>query len=166
MTIRTTPWERETPSPTLVGMGAAKARRKALRALLIAGKGSTQGQLCDLLDAQGFSTTQSTVSRDLKLLGAERRLRDDGEFMYRLPDRAAPRFPGDMVVSVEHNGHLIVVRTRVGRAQAVGLELDALRHPDLLGTLAGDDTVLVIPRSVGATASLARRLRELADLID
>jgi transcriptional regulator of arginine metabolism len=71
-----------------------------------------------------------------------------------------------MVVSIEHNGHLVVVRTRVGRAQAVGLELDALRHPDLLGTLAGDDTVLVIPRSVGATAALARRLRELADLTD
>ena len=155
------------PSSTLVvTMGATKARRKALRALLTAGKGSSQAELCALLDEQGFATTQSTVSRDLKLLGAQRRLRDDGEFVYSLPDRVAPQFPADMIVAIDHNEHLVVIRTRVGRAQAVGLELDALRHPDLLGTLAGDDTVLVIPRSIAATPTLTRRLRELAGLTE
>ena len=69
-----------------------------------------------------------------------------------------------MVLWVEHNEVMIVVRTRVGRAPAVGLELDGLRHPNILGTIAGDDTVLVIPRSVAQVAELAVALAELAEL--
>ena len=73
-------------------------------------------------------------------------------------------FPSFMVQRVDHNESLIVVRTRIGRAPAVGIELDALRHPQILGTLAGDDTVLVIPRSVQHIPELVSTLRELAEL--
>jgi transcriptional regulator of arginine metabolism len=66
-----------------------------------------------------------------------------------------------MVLSVEHNEAMIVVKTRTGRAQAVGLDLDGLRLPQVLGTIAGDDTVIVVPRAIAHTAELARRLREL-----
>jgi transcriptional regulator of arginine metabolism len=69
-----------------------------------------------------------------------------------------------MVVGIDHNEVAIVIRTRVGRAQAVGLELDALRVAGVLGTLAGDDTVVVIPKSIAQTVDLARRLRELVGL--
>jgi transcriptional regulator of arginine metabolism len=69
-----------------------------------------------------------------------------------------------MVLSVEHNESVIVVRTRVGRAPAVGSELDGLRHPEILGTIAGDDTVMVIPRSVTRVGELALALAELAEL--
>jgi transcriptional regulator of arginine metabolism len=69
-----------------------------------------------------------------------------------------------MVLAIEHNEVAIVVRTRVGRAPAVGLELDGLRHPDILGTIAGDDTVVVIPRSIARVAELASALSELAEL--
>ena len=145
-------------------MESSKARRAALRKLLVMGQASTQGELCRMLAERGHRATQSTVSRDLKLLGAQRLQRDDGEQVYHLRSRAPGGFPAEMVLGVEANETMIVVRTRVGRAQAVGLELDAVGIAGILGTLAGDDTVLVIPRSVGATAELARQLRELAGL--
>ena len=69
-----------------------------------------------------------------------------------------------MVQEVVHNESMILMRTRIGRAQAVGFDLDAMRHPDILGTLAGDDTVLVIPRSVQRVGALAAILRELAGI--
>jgi transcriptional regulator of arginine metabolism len=145
---------------------APKSRRAALLQLLQSGQASTQSELCTLLAQRGLPTTQSTVSRDLKLLGAQRRLREDGDFVYVLSPTGPNAFPSDMVVDVDQNEHLIVVRTRIGRAQAVGFELDALRHPDLLGTLAGDDTVLVIPRTAARTAALAQHIRHLANLPD
>jgi transcriptional regulator of arginine metabolism len=138
-------------------------RRKVLRQLLLVGSGgSTQTQLVAALAEQGFAATQSTVSRDLKLLGAERRIREDGTWVYRL-EPGPGVFPVGMVLGVEHNEVLVIVRTRVGRAPAVGLELDALEHADILGTVAGDDTVLVIPRSVHRVAELARALTELVE---
>ncbi|MBX7082239.1 MAG: hypothetical protein K1X88_23730 [Nannocystaceae bacterium] len=142
-------------------MESSKARRAALRKLLAAGHASTQTELCRLLAERGHTTTQSTISRDLKLLGAHRIPRDDGESVYQLRPHAPAGFPSDMVVAVDHNEVAIIVRTRIGRAQAVGHELDALQLPAVLGTIAGDDTVLVIPRSVAQTVELARRLREL-----
>ncbi len=145
-------------------MESSKSRRAALRKLLAMGQASTQDELCKMLSERGHRATQSTVSRDLKLLGAQRIQREGGDFVYHLRTTVASGFPADMVVGIDHNEHQIVIRTRVGRAQAVGLELDALRVQGLLGTLAGDDTVLVIPRSVTQTVELARRLRELVGL--
>lgn len=145
-------------------MATVKQRRTALRKLLATGHRGTQEQLCAELGIRGFPTTQSTISRDLKLLGAQRTMADDGSFVYGLRTGSHSMFPADMVLGIEHNESMVVVRTRIGRAQAVGLDLDAMRHPGLLGTLAGDDTVLVIPKSVTQTAELARRLRELAGL--
>ncbi len=143
---------------------AAKDRRKALRKILMSGGGTTQQGLCDLLQQRGFPTTQSTVSRDLKLLGAERRLTQDGAFVYTLEAASSQAFPSQMVTDVEHNETSVVVRTRIGRAPAVGIDLDNLRHPDILGTLAGDDTVLVIPTSISRVQQLAASIRELAQL--
>jgi len=146
-------------------MSLAKSRRLALRQLLVAGQPGTQSELCGALAERGHAATQSTISRDLKVLGAQRILRGDGNFAYHLRPRVPTPFQGDMILSVSHNEVMVVVRTRVGRAPAVGLDLDAMRHEQILGTLAGDDTVLVIPRSTSATASLAAELRELAGLV-
>jgi transcriptional regulator of arginine metabolism len=141
-------------------------RRQTLRKLLLSDRGGTQFELCDLLADRGFTATQSTVSRDLKLLGAQRRVREDGSLVYRLESARANQFPAQMVLAVVHNESLILMRTRVGRAPAVGIELDGLRHPDVLGTLAGDDTVMVIPTSVRRIPALLRTLRALAELED
>lgn len=147
-------------------MSETKQRRKLLRQLLLSGTGgSSQAQLVEALAERGIATTQSTISRDLKLLGAQRRVRDDGSLVYRLESADQTSFPAKMVISVEHNEAMIVIRTHIGRAPAVGLELDGLRHPDVLGTIAGDDTVLVIPRSVSRVAELAAAIAELAELV-
>jgi transcriptional regulator of arginine metabolism len=144
-------------------MSTPKARRAVLQELLSGGRASTQAELCALLAARGHAAAQSTVSRDLKRLGALRTMGADGEPIYRLSTGSAARgLSGGMVTAIEHNESLIVLRTPAGRAQVVGIELDDLELPDILGTLAGDDTVLVVPRSVTRIAALADALRELA----
>ncbi|MBL4689338.1 MAG: hypothetical protein JKY37_32405 [Nannocystaceae bacterium] len=141
-----------------------KARRSTLRKLLAGGVANTQGELCTLLAERGHPTTQSTVSRDLKLLGAERVVGDDGTVGYRLTTRVRGGVSPDMIIGVEHNEAMVVIRTEIGRAQAVGLDLDALGLPDVMGTVAGDDTVLVVPRSIHRTDALADAIRQMAGL--
>lgn len=141
-----------------------KARRSTLRKLLSGTTASTQAELCDMLAERGHPTTQSTVSRDLKLLGAERIIGEDGTIAYRLATRARTSLSPDMVTSIENNEAMVVIRTEIGRAQAVGFDLDALGLPDVIGTLAGDDTVLVVPRSLQRTEALVDTLRKLAGL--
>lgn len=145
-------------------MRGAKTRRVALRQLLLSGQTGTQQELSELLSERGLETTQSTISRDLKLLGAQRVQREDGEFAYHLRPEDAATFPAQMLLDVRHNETMVVLQTKVGRAQAVGLDLDDLQHPDILGVLAGDDTVLVIPRSIERIEALAAALRELGGL--
>jgi transcriptional regulator of arginine metabolism len=145
-------------------MTTAKARRAVLQELLSGGRASTQAELCELLAARGHAAAQSTVSRDLKRLGALRAMGADGEPVYRLgTGSSVPRgLSAGMVTAIEHNEVLIVLRTSAGRAQVVGIELDDLDHPEILGTLAGDDTVLVVPRQVARLGELVQSLRELA----
>ena len=152
------------PEPGGRSLTGPKARRAALRKLLTGGAASTQTELCEMLASRGHATTQSTVSRDLKLLGAERIVAEDGTIAYRLASRSRTGLSPDMVNSIEHNEAIVVIRTDVGRAQAVGLDLDALGLPDVLGTVAGDDTVLVVPRSITRTAALAQAIRHTVGL--
>jgi len=159
-----TPRTPPAPAPHDGSVTSAKTRRFVLRKILQSGTASTQHQLVELLAERGIRATQSTVSRDLKLLGARRRIDDHGTFVYVLESDKRGAFPADMVVSVQHNEVMVVIRTKVGRAQPVALDLDALKLPDLLGTVAGDDTVLAIPKSTRRTAHLAARIRDLAGL--
>jgi transcriptional regulator of arginine metabolism len=148
-------------------MTSSKARRAVLQELLSGGKASTQAELCELLAARGYGATQSTVSRDLKRLGAQRAVGGDGEPVYRLGSvQAQHGLSAGMVIGIEHNECLVVLRTSVGRAQVVGIEIDDLGHPEIIGTLAGDDTVLVVPRSVTRIGELVGSLRELSGLGD
>jgi transcriptional regulator of arginine metabolism len=145
-------------------LSGPKARRATLRKLLSTGAATTQTELCEMLAQRGHRATQSTISRDLKLLGAERRHTDDGTIVYRIQPRPRRGLSGEMVTSIEHNEIVVVIRTEIGRAQAVGLDLDAMGDADILGTLAGDDTVLVIPRSTQRTTALAGRLKRMVGM--
>lgn len=143
---------------------SARLRRTALAELLSGGRASTQAELCALLAARGHEVTQSTISRDLKRLGAQRTVASDGLPVYRLAAAGPPGLSPRTVLGVEHNEQLVVLRTPVGLAQAVGIDIDALGHPDVLGTLAGDDTVLVVPRRIGRVGALADALRAMTGL--
>ena len=102
-----------------------------------------------LLAKQGLEVNQATLSRDLRALGIVKVPTADGGSAYRCPE---PSFDTDVAIGnlraflreMIPSGNLLVVKTRVGCAQPVGLALDQLKIPGIIGTVAGDDTVLVI----------------------
>ena len=153
--------------------GTTKARRQqAILELVRARAIASQEQLAGELARRGHEVAQSTLSRDLKELRVFR-VPTGGGYRY-LPageEPAAPATPpalGDVaaaeVVGVDGNEVAAIVRTQVGRAQGVAVYLDGLRLPEALATIAGDDTILVLPTSTRKTKALERRLRTLFGL--
>lgn len=134
---------------------------------------STQEQLVELLSADGVVATQATVSRDLEDLGAIKVRVPGGETVYAVPampkDALAPeehlrRVCSEWVVEVAHSHNVVVLRTPPGSAHVVGSALDRAGLPDVLGTVAGDDTVLVIAAERTTGKAVARRISQLAGL--
>jgi transcriptional regulator of arginine metabolism len=147
-------------------MSPAENRRDVIRAILSDGSVANQGELLRRLRQRGIRASQATLSRDMAALGVRRAvgpggpryLVDDGEGMLPLdPVR-------QLVSSVDSNGALVVVRTQASTAAAVARALDEAGLPEILGTLAGDDTVFVAPRKAAGGAALAVRLRQLLQL--
>lgn len=154
-------------------------RHRAIRDLVRTTDVASQDELVDALAERDVHVTQSTLSRDLKELRITRVPTDDG-YRYVDPEAssgaaAAPELvPADRerlrslapleVVGIDHNETAIVIRTLVGRAQGVGVFLDRAGLDDILGTIAGDDTILVLPRSTQRTRALRDRLAALFDL--
>jgi len=114
---------------------------------------SSQAQLVELLAADGVLATQATVSRDLEELGAVKVRIPGGTMAYAVPEhtkeRPAPddhlrRVMGEFVVEVAYSANLVVLRTPPGSAHVAGSALDRAGLPEVIGTVAGDDTVLVV----------------------
>lgn len=134
---------------------------------------SSQATLVELLAAEGVVATQATVSRDLEELGAMKVRIPGGDSVYAVPeqvrDRPAPedhlrRMMGEWVLEVAYSANLVVLRTPPGSAHVVGSALDRAALPDVLGTIAGDDTVLVVATERAGGAAVARVISELAGL--
>ena len=126
----------------------AAARLRALRGLLEGGELSSQEELRKKLVKLNFAVTQSTISRDLRKLGAIRTTDREGQTVYRLPDEAVPSIPGrlaDLVRSIATNGSLIVIHTTAGSASLIARHLDQESPAGILGTIAGDDTIFAAP---------------------
>lgn len=132
-----------------------------------------QQQLVELLGADGVVATQATVSRDLDDLGAIKVRVPGGETVYAIPelpkDQVAPedhlrRVLGDWVVEVAHSLNLVVLRTPPGSAHVVGSAIDRAGLSEILGTVAGDDTLIVVAAEEVGGEELARRLSDLAGL--
>jgi transcriptional regulator of arginine metabolism len=150
---------------------SAKVQRQATVARLIGDHEVTsQPQLIELLIAEGIEATQATVSRDLDDLGALKVRVPGGNTVYAIPefapDRHAPaeqlrRVMGEWVAEVACSGNLVVLRTPPGCAHVVASALDRSRLDGLLGTVAGDDTLLCVASDIDGTA-LAGDLRDLA----
>ena len=145
-----------------------EARREAIRRLIRGRRVSTQEDLRALLSGQGFEVTQGTLSRDLARLGARRAPAAEGGTVYELPSEGAPPSVSGvlealdpLVRGVRDNGALVVVHTTPGAAQAVALALDQARLPEVLGTIAGDDTVFVAPVQAASASRLTRVLQGL-----
>ena len=134
---------------------------------------SSQQQLVEILAEAGVEATQATVSRDLEEIGAVKVRAAGGESVYAVPDlpkdRVAPeehlrRVLGDWVVEVACSANLVIVRTPPGSAHVVASALDRAGLPEILGTVAGDDTILVVAVETVGGAGLADRLSSLAGL--
>jgi transcriptional regulator of arginine metabolism len=143
------------------------ARREAIRRLIRGRRVATQEDLRTLLAGQGFEVTQGTLSRDLARLGARRAPGVEGGTVYELPVEGTAAQPevlealNPLVRGIRDNGTLVVVHTTPGAAQAVALALDQARVPEVLGTIAGDDTVFVAPMQAASASRLTRVLQGL-----
>ena len=151
---------------------STKAQRQLEIAKMIAKHTVTcQPQLVELLGRAGIHATQATVSRDLDDLGAIKVRTADGETAYAIPEfepeRKAPgdhlrRVMTEWVADVSHSSNLVVLRTPPGCAHVVASAIDRSGFPGILGTVAGDDTLLCVATEKVGGAKLARQLRELS----
>ncbi|HVL79335.1 MAG TPA: arginine repressor [Sphingomicrobium sp.] len=144
-------------------------RQRAIVEILREGPVRSQDDIAARLIAIGHSVTQATVSRDLEQIGAVK-VKRGGNLGYALPDQlgardwAASRLErifGEWVQSVETAGNLIVVRTPPGSAHVVCLAIDQAKLPEVVGTIAGDDTLFIAVRSDVAPEPLGERLRAM-----
>ena len=134
---------------------------------------SSQVQLVELLATEGLVLTQATVSRDLEELGAVKVRIPGGQMAYAIPelakDRLAPedvlkKALAEFLVEAAHSANLAVLRTPPGSAHVVASALDRAGLPEVLGTVAGDDTVLVVCPPPDGGKKMSARLAKLAGL--
>jgi transcriptional regulator of arginine metabolism len=146
-------------------MRGDEARRDAIREILsAAGRPvTTQAELRRHLGARGIRVSQATLSRDMAQLGVRRAAGAEGpRYLIADGDGGLPLDPvRRLVIGVESNGALVVVRTKVSAAPTVARALDEAGVDDVMGTLAGDDTIFVAPRRAGGGQALARRLKDV-----
>jgi len=161
-------------------LGATRAaRHDRIVAILSERTVRSQAELAAALESAGLSVTQATLSRDLDELGAVKlRSPDGGLPVYVVPEDDAPltartadddppqrlaRLLGELLISAEASANLVVLRTPSGAANFLASALDRARLPQILGTVAGDDTILVISRRPDGGRDLADRLLALAN---
>jgi transcriptional regulator of arginine metabolism len=125
-----------------------------------------QEQLRRRLRLRGFDTTQATISRDIKELGLIKRA-GDGAYQRPGAEATSPltaleRATAAFLRRVERVQQLVVIRTGIGQAQPLAIALDRAQLPEAVGTIGGDDTILVVARGARTAASLVKRLREFA----
>ena len=144
-----------------------KARRQALiREIVESQSIQTQEELAQALGERGMVVTQATVSRDIKEMHLLKVLAEDGSYRYATMDKEEQgtndrliRMLSDSVVSMDSANNLIVIRTLPGSAHVAGEAVDCLKWPEVLGTIAGDNTILVIVRSNEDVDAVMRRFR-------
>ncbi|MCX6509849.1 MAG: arginine repressor [Actinobacteria bacterium] len=160
----------DTKEPSKLG----KTQRQHLVARLIESQVvANQLALVELLATEGVLATQATVSRDLEDLGAIKVRMPGGESAYAIPalpkEQRAPedhlrRVFGDWVVEVSTSDNLVVIRTPPGSAHVVASALDRSGLAGILGTVAGDDTILIVVASEIGGSTIAAQLSDLAGL--
>jgi transcriptional regulator of arginine metabolism len=143
-------------------------RHRLIAVILDRREVTSQQQLVELLAEQGVAVTQATVSRDLDRLSAVR-VRRNGHMVYALPEGDDPVDPLEVlrqalrtVHSNEASGNLCVLKTKPAQAMPVARALDQADLPEVLGTIGGDDTILVIAREPAGGTGVGELCRQLA----
>jgi transcriptional regulator of arginine metabolism len=155
----------------MTGPGTRAARHARIVELIRDRPVRSQTELADLLAAGGVQVTQATLSRDLEELGAVKVRGADGPAAYLIPEDGKPplrpaeqaparlvRLLRELLTGVDASGNMAVLRTPPGAAQFLASALDRSGLPDVVGTIAGDDTILVVAREETGGAGLATKL--------
>lgn len=151
-------------------MSSRDHRRAVIKRILTEHRVGSQDELVGLLEQAGIVCTQATLSRDLRDMNVVRRTNAEGPVY--VADRSAAYIEAlRRVVAMEishlsHNGSLVVIRTLAGRAEGVAGFLDSMGHENILGTVAGDDTVFVAPRDTSRIEALVDDIRRLESLAE
>ena len=148
-------------------MKSRNDRRQALLQLVRENRIETQEELVERLRQGGFTVTQGTISRDIRDLHLVKVTEEDGKSCYR---QQIPASSGDdpfipilrqAALCAEAAGNLVVVKTHVGMGSAVGAAVDAMPQVDCVGTLAGDDTLLIVARTAQDASEICGLLTSL-----
>jgi len=143
-------------------MATRNGRHAKIRELVTKRHVASQEQLARLLAAEGIPVTQSTLSRDIRILGLVK-VRGSYQAASELgpaPDQMRRRLQ-ELVVRTSHAGNIVVLKTAPGNAHSLGVALDSAEWPEVLGTVAGDDTVFVVVRRPRLARKVVRRIEEL-----
>ncbi|MGQ1890692.1 arginine repressor [Thermophagus sp. OGC60D27] len=127
-------------------------RLNLIKQLILEHKVGSQEELLNLLEAKGFTTTQATLSRDLKALKVAKKPDVEGGYVYVLPEEDDQKgedgnsdvFPVSGLESIEFSGNMAILKTRPGFANSIASVIDSQDPFEIIGTIAGDDTILLI----------------------
>jgi len=149
-------------------------RQRAIMTLVSTRPIRSQDELAELLEAQNFEITQATISRDIKELGlAKVPIKDGGshQFKYVLPTAESAftsrlhRLVAELVISIKSSVNLIVLRLPPGSAMMVAAAIDEAQWPEIIGTIGGDDTILVIVDDPKNTPIVVARFNDLRETL-
>lgn len=146
----------------------SQERLMILRELIREGTGYNQEDFCKMLKQKKFDVTQSTISRDLRRIGAVKTTNKEGQIVYMLPEEHQLTLPlnvshslGGLLMGIQANESLIVLHTAPSSASLVARHLDSLREElGIMGTVAGDDTIFIAPTSAKKIPALIKRIKD------
>jgi transcriptional regulator of arginine metabolism len=147
-------------------MISKKARQGRILEICRNGQVRSQEEMSALLEKEGISVTQATLSRDIRELGLVKvrgSYQISGEVIVGLPDEVLRRAFEQYVVRTAVSGNIVMIKTSPGNAHSVAVVLDAAQWPEVLGTVAGDDTVFVLLCTSGMGNKLLKRIQELSE---
>ncbi len=144
------------------------SRHLKIKELISTAEIATQDELVDLLRSNGYNVTQATVSRDIKELHLIKVPTVKGDYKYSLPQEQQfnpvnklRRFMSESFKSLDYSDNFIVMKTHPGNANAIGALIDGLQWQEIMGTICGDDTILIISRNKETTELIVSRFKEI-----
>ena len=148
--------------------GMKSTRQDDIIRIISAREIETQEELAGELRSLGYQVTQATISRDIKELHLIKVIGEHGMYKYAKPERKESavnerlvRILTDSLISVDHAGQIIVVRTLSGSANVACEAIDTMQWPEILGTIAGDNTIFIVVRNAGDADKIGARIRRL-----
>ena len=145
-----------------------RQRHEKILALIRTNEIETQDELITKLREQGISVTQATASRDIRELNLSKAPASSGRYCYSEPSRTGLlgdiRFSNtfaEAIISIVPSANIVVVKTYPGMASPVAVSIDSMKLPEILGCVAGDDTIIMVTRDNAATEKISAHLEEL-----